>query len=137
MASVQVIGLPGSGKTTVIKQFLAVSHKVKYLDLCRYVGFDKEKRLIQEIETSKLDTVVESACGLPMLPSLTIRLETPIEEILGSLEDRDGMVDLDNLHRLQYEMISADVVVNSHRDLFTTLCKHLRTSLFNVYQHSP
>lgn len=131
MAIVQVVGLPGAGKTTGINAYLAEIqlHRVQYLDIAHYSGPNKEwdfKRSILEASHTA-PVIAESACGQPRLPGYVICIDPPPLVIYQRLLERDGVLDEDYLSLLKTCMTRAHRTIDSAEELPAILHDYFRT----------
>ncbi len=115
--TIQVIGLPGSGKSTAIRSFLCSSREIRYLDLATYVGPSRHHLFKRDIYYSKQNTIAESACGVALPGTYVVRLDVPIMEVYRNLEERDGLFDEDYLSLTEQFAIRANQVVSSSVEL--------------------
>jgi len=119
MRGVQVIGLPGSGKSYGVelweKQNTNLS--VTYLDIRNYIGTYKNKNFIQAIKRNSPPLIAESACGVLLQDSTSILLKPPIQLIYQQLEEREGHCDPEYLSILESIMIPAQYIINTAHDL--------------------
>lgn len=102
MVKIQVIGLPGAGKTTAIERFLEIykPHNVTYLDIRTVYEPNKESKFKKLIEQSKDNVIAESATGVWLANTITVHLDPPIETIYKNLKTRGSNVDPDYLSLL-------------------------------------
>ena len=95
---IQVIGLPGSGKTFGITQWLEtkIDNNCVYLNIEDYSQINREELLIWDCLNFKKQSpvLIESACGIP-LDSYIIKLEVPPEVIQVNLNLRSQEPDWD------------------------------------------
>lgn len=102
MRKIQVIGLPGVGKTTAIKKFLKLfpTQDIVYLDISNFSGRNREDLFAGAIKTIKKHVIAESACGVNV-PSLVVKLSLPVEKIVNNLRKRGDEVDIEYLSYLE------------------------------------
>lgn len=109
----QLIGLPCSGKTTVIKS-LEVAY-VK-LDIRDFQGFRRENKLIKHlynIYDSKKLYIIESACGINIANSTIIALGVSKGLLHKRMTKRGFKVNQNNTSLLLNNMIPYQYKVNS------------------------
>lgn len=119
MYRVQVIGLPGAGKTEGISRFFQnhSSLHIDYLDIRNYLGRYRERLFKDAIRASQLESIIaESACGV-LIPSFVIKLDTPIDLVYQQLKNRDQYIDCDYLSLLSSTMVSADRTIRDVEEL--------------------
>jgi broad-specificity NMP kinase len=119
MHQVQIIGLPGAGKTEGITKFLEKYDPlyIHYLDIRNFSGRYRERLFRDAIkESTHNNLIAESACGV-YIPGFVIRLDTPIELVYRHLKKRGDKVDCDYLSLLSSTMVPADRTIKYAEDL--------------------
>lgn len=117
---VQVIGLPGAGKTTGISKF--------YWERCpswdwplfldvRDIGYPL---LHISIVSTPQSLIAESACGV-QAASYVLSLSPPMHIVYDQLMQRDGELDENYISQLASNMPSADRTITSSDDLADAL----------------
>jgi len=120
MTKLQVIGLPGAGKSTAIARFLNENNnytRFRHLDIRFYQRFNKEEALASAIENSLLNVIAESACGVSSKGSIVVKVESKINVLYHRLLERDGEADVEYLNALKTQMIPAHYTLNNAEDL--------------------
>ena len=120
MKRIQIIGLPGSGKSTGIHKFLRSQERYKkfrHLDIRFFQGLNKEQALVSAIDQSLLDVIAESVCGVRAKSNIVIRVQESLPTIYDRLLLRDGHIDENYLSLLAGQITSADFTVTSSDDL--------------------
>lgn len=119
MRTIQVTGLPGTGKTTGIIDFLKKvnSPLIQYLDLKDFSGKNREIKLYNTVLKTKSNLIIESACGISRIPSFVIRVDQPLQNVYERLKHRDGQYDPDYLSLISGEMITPDCTIYRAQDL--------------------
>ena len=113
----QIIGLPGAGKTTQIQKYLKNNNSnICFLDICNFKGIYRERLFRQTIINYQQDVIAESACGIQGI-GYVIKINTPIEQIYTQLLERDNFLDEDYLSLLNTQMIVADCTLTVPEDL--------------------
>lgn len=126
MKVIQVIGLPGVGKTTAILAYLeeiSARKVVSYVDIAYFSSIDKEYQFMKAIERIAATTpvIAESACGIYIPGSYVIKYEQPLAIIYAQLYKRDGKFDEDYLSLLAQSMLQFNYVAYSAIELITLL----------------
>lgn len=119
MRRVQVVGLPGSGKSYGIKLWgkQNTNLSVTYIDIRDYVGKHKERKFKAAIRQTLPPLVAESACGVPIVGSTSILLKPPIQTVYDQLEKREGHCDPEYLSILESITIPAQYIISTAHDL--------------------
>lgn len=108
---IQVIGLPGSGKTTTINKFVSAHPDVTFLDYAT-------NKIKNTYYKNYKYCIIESACGFSNIPSNVVQLRIPKTQWITQLTKRDGVIDHYYMSLLESQMIVPDSVVNSSEELF-------------------
>ena len=126
---IQVIGLPGSGKTTYIKQYLGARqpNTITYYDTASFFGENFKEKFKKKVKRSKENVIAESACGVYIRDSEVIKLDIPTNQRRRQYREREGKeLDIQYESLLETQMIPARYTVKSGRALFEILDKLLR-----------
>ena len=118
---VQLIGLPCSGKTTVIKEFLKKNKNIHHLDIRDFQGKDKVKAYKRKLEMSSGPLIAESACGVNVSYTEIVRLQIPNSIIYKRSLIRDNFLDEDYFSLLETQMIPAKYTVRNPETLIELL----------------
>ena len=121
MKRVQVIGLPGAGKSVGIARFLESAPGHNWIDIRHFSGPSKVRLFRQALLSSPPGTVGESACGAYIPGDLVVRLNPPIDVVYRNCLERDGWLDEDYLSLLEGCMVEPHIVVSSPEELTRTL----------------
>ena len=122
MKKIQVIGLPGSGKSTGIENFTQDYHEpLNIYDIRDFSGLQKECEFRKVILRSNKDILAESACGVYLSSSFVVKLIIPIHSVYQNCINRDGFLDEDYLSLLSTQMLRPDYTVSSSADLTVIL----------------
>lgn len=132
---IQITGLPGTGKTTHIKQFLKEHPHVQYLDICNFTGRYREREFKYAILNCTKPVVAESACGVRNVGHI-VRLQTPIETVFQRLLERDGYLDEEYLSLLGTQMATAHCTLSKPENLPGYLTTTLRSYEYATHQKS-
>lgn len=122
---IQIIGLPCSGKTTLINKFLETKTGIDYVDIRSFPRLKKEYLFKKLISEHSGVLIAESACGVAVEPSFVIKISKPIQEIYKLLSLRDKDLDEDYLSLLETQMCPAHYVVSNEHQFMLILNKIL------------
>jgi len=117
MQKIQVIGLPGSGKSTQIAKFRNFKPDVQLLDIRLFNGGRRDRLFKQAIVRTERDLIAESACGVYVKGSIVVHLKTPMRRVYAQLFKRDGYVDEDYLSLLSTQLIPAQYTIDVPAEL--------------------
>lgn len=81
---IQIIGLPGAGKTTALKEL-----QIDRIDLSKYSGIGREKYFLEDIKRCTKSVIIESVSGYFIKGSKVIKLVTPWEDIQKNFYKRE------------------------------------------------
>ena len=118
---IQITGLPCSGKTTAIKNFIEQNPNIKFIDIRDYSGKGRMRQYIKDIKKSRGPIIAESACGVHISGTEVVRLEVPDEILFKRSVSRDKQLDEDYMSLLRTEMIPAKYTVRSNNALIRLL----------------
>lgn len=109
----QIVGLPGSGKTTGIRHALeAIECQVTHLDIQNYNLPSEYDRLAQDIRNAPSLVLLESACGIRGVRAQSVvHVKVPFALACWRCENRDGRVDYDYMSLLQTQLIPWELEV--------------------------
>jgi hypothetical protein len=117
---IQLIGLPGAGKTHALQKIIERNkHRVRFLDIRDYPNSKSFTHAIKQI-ASKGIVIAESACGITM-PSIVIRLDTPIQTVYGNINKRGETPDPDYLSLIECRMLPATYTIRTEEELLSLL----------------
>jgi broad-specificity NMP kinase len=128
MKKIQVIGLPGSGKTTGIELYRDGDNTLSLLDLRNFTGRYREASFIQAIRNQDQDLIAESACGVDTSGTYIVKLEIPRSQLIENLAKRGEKLDKRYLNYLIGQTLPANYTVNTSQDLVEIL-----TTIFKRY----
>lgn len=123
---IQVIGLPGTGKTTAIDLIKRRFPEVLHIDFRDFLH--NEMAFISAAINSKSMTILESACGIPLPGSTVIRLNQDLRSIIQNNLERGDEVDAEYLGTLEYAMQKPNYTVDSVDELYSLLIELISTS---------
>ena len=127
MNIIQIIGLPASGKTTYIKEYLNLNLNVKYLDVANYPHQNRIKKLYKDIKKLYTDSnkslIIESACGFNIKNSKIIKLKINYDEVCMNFLKRENYLDKDYLSLLDNQLKIPDYTVSNKDALYCILNK--------------
>jgi len=119
---IQLIGLPGAGKTTAIQRYLKnTTKKIQYIDIATFPKKDKQNLFKTAIDTTQNSLIAESACGVLAENTYIIKLEPALQDIYVNCIRRDHYVDADYLSLLTGQMIPAHCTIGSTEELPSVL----------------
>ena len=118
---VQIIGLPCTGKTTLIKQYLKTNQNISYIDLANFKEHTRYKDCIKQVQKSRTNVIVESACGLAIKQSIVILYRQPINTVYARHILRGETLDEDYLSLLTTQMVKPNYTVTSEQSFNSTL----------------
>jgi len=125
MHRIQVIGLPGAGKSTGIKRFLSKFPElnIEYFDISKYKE-RKEAALTAAVSRAvSPNIIIESACGIYLPNSTIIKLEPPIQIVYKQYLARDSELDEDYMSLLSSIMCTSGNIVRNTQELVAVLTK--------------
>lgn len=123
MKKVQVIGLPGAGKTTAILEYKeGADSALSYIDISTFSSYkNKEQCFIKAIKSQNVDTIAESACGVYLHGLYIIRLNTPQDILESNLRQRGEPSNKQYEKYLLSQMIPSNYTVSCKQDLVSLL----------------
>ena len=116
---IQIIGLPGSGKTTVIEKYLIDNKHINYLDYAKFPNKKHFYKKLKELKSTSL--IIESACGMILNNTPIIKYDKPIQEVYRNFNKREGYLDENYMSLLESKMIPAKYTVRTEKALFNIL----------------
>lgn len=128
MRKVQVIGLPGSGKTTGIQVYQDRALALSILDIRNFIGRYREAKFIEAIRSQDKNLVAESACGVDARGTYIVKLEIPRSQLFDNLALRGDDLDPKYIQYLLEQSLPANYTVGSSQDL-----TELLTTIFERY----
>lgn len=121
MKKIQVIGLPGSGKTTGIQIYKDRDITLSLLDFQNFRGRYREASFIQAIKNQDRNLIAESACGVDTSGTYIVKLEIPRSQLIENLAKRGEKLDQRYLNYLYNQTLPANYTVRSTEDLLEIL----------------
>jgi hypothetical protein len=122
MTKIQLIGLPGAGKTTGITEYLKSSIvQPSYKDICEFSGPHREYHFRKAIQLFTGNLIAESACGVHTGSTYVVKYAPPIATIYDRLQKRMQAIDKDYLSLLEGQMIHPNRTINNEADLVDVL----------------
>lgn len=110
---IQLVGLPCSGKSTIIKKISQDIH-FQYLDIQNYRFENGEKSLIDDIKPPL--TIVESACGMLIQDSIVVLLKCNSKTLSRNQKKRKLLQSSSEIERIRSEIIPAHYTVYTSTD---------------------
>lgn len=119
---VQVVGLPGSGKTSILNSFINTNKYILVLDVVNYqhYGNSKYKIFAEEFKNIKNNVIAESACGV-LVPSKVIYYKPDFKTTCQRFKNREGWLDETYFRTLQQMIIKPDITVYTPNELINEL----------------
>jgi dephospho-CoA kinase len=113
MTIIQVIGLPGSGKSEAVHEVINNPdvRLVQKIDIADFKGINREARYIQAIRDTPHTILAESACGVTIPGTTIVQLIVPLALVYERTLQRDGVLDEDYYSLLQTQMVPPDYIV--------------------------
>lgn len=122
MKKIQVVGLPGSGKTRGIELYRdKADHALSLLDFRLFQERYREAAFRRAIRSQDRDTIAESACGVYIPGTFVVRIEIPRWKLIENLNSRGDQLDEIYMNYLLDQTLPADYTVGSPDDLDATL----------------
>lgn len=122
---IQVIGLPGVGKSYAISEYLKnTKYKVNFIDCAKYNSNTKtrNKELRRDIlKIGKQNIIIESACGFQIKDSIVIKYKKNIQQTYANFLKREKYIDTDYMSLLEEVTISPNYTVKSKQTMHTLL----------------
>jgi ribosome biogenesis GTPase A len=120
---VQIIGLPCTGKSTLINRYI---HKRKNLNISYYdiANYEKISGMYTDIKQhlkSSNNAIVESATGLNIQTSKVLLYKKDISTIYKQYIKREGNLDEDYLSLLENQMFKPNYTVTNQQAMFAIL----------------
>ena len=118
---VQIIGLPCTGKTTLIKKYIKRNPGIKYIDFANFNGRTKNKDCIFAVKESSKNIILESACGLDIKESIVVLYKQPMNLIYNRHKKRGDTLDEDYLSLLLTQMAKPKFTVTTQKAINSVL----------------
>lgn len=120
---IQIIGLPGAGKSFAIKEYLKdrADNALSFLDISHFLGQDKERRFKIALKENTIDTIAESACGVYLKSTSVIKLDPPLDLIIENLNKRGEKFDPLYTFYQQQQSIRSNWTVQTQTDMVDLL----------------
>ena len=122
---VQVIGLPCSGKTTAIKEFLESNGDIMHLDIRNSKSESQFRQLVKRHQDKNL--IVESATGFNLKGSRVVRMNVDYPLLYERSVKRDKTFDEDYLSLLETVMLRTKYTANNKQGLIVLLTKFFKS----------
>ena len=120
---VQIIGLPCTGKSTLINKYISKRKNlnIHYYDVASYTRIKKMYTDIKQHLKSSNKAIVESATGLNIEPSKVLLYKKDINTIYKQYIQREGSLDEDYLSLLENQMFKPNYTVTNQQAMFAIL----------------
>lgn len=114
---IQIVGLPASGKTTAIHNYIKNNCNINHVDMKTFTGKASVRNYIRAITKSPKDTIAESACGINIRHSIIIHWDIPRDVLYSRCLKRDQILDEDYFSLLETQMLPAQYSVSDYQAL--------------------
>jgi broad-specificity NMP kinase len=104
---IQLIGLPGVGKTTLLKNF----NSIKKIDIKDFNCSNRELEITKYISNVKENLIIESACGIEIENSIVILLKKNKKIVKQQLQSRGESEDFYDLQAIEDQMIASHYTI--------------------------
>lgn len=122
---IQIVGLPGVGKSTLINKFKNQSTvDFKALDIRNFHAPNREEKLINSICKKQNKYIIESACGIDIEPSIVILIKQNKFNHKKQLQSRGEVYDEYDLQAIDDQIIPANYTVYNSK-VFCELLNYL------------
>lgn len=121
MKKIQVIGLPGSGKTTGINIYIDKNKDMSVLDLATFKAPGRERLFTEAIKKQDSDLIAESACGVDLSGTYVVKLKITESKLIDQLLQRGDKFDLCYTSYLVSQMLPANYTVSNSEQLAEVL----------------
>lgn len=120
-----MVGLPGTGKTTAIKEFINKNSdlSIKYLDIADYTGKYRTSSFKEDVKSGSGNLIAESATGFFISDSITIHYKKPLDIITKNLIVRGEMPDYDYLSLQAGQIIPSQYTIRKKSEFIALLEK--------------
>lgn len=120
---VQVIGLPCTGKSTLINKYInkRKNLNIRYFDIANYSSVSKMYTDIKQYLKSSNNAIVESATGINIRASKVLLYKKDMKTIYKQYMDREGDLDEDYLSLLENQMFKPNYTVTDEQAMFAIL----------------
>jgi len=124
---IQIVGLPGIGKSTLIKYYKNNSTvDFKVLDIRDFTSPNREQKLITSICNQHNKYIIESACGIEIDNSIVILIRKNKTKHIKQLQSRGEVYNELDLQAIDDQIIPANYTVYDDNTLYVLL-EHLLT----------
>lgn len=127
---IQLIGLPCSGKTTLLNKIKQLYPFITVLDINKFTGLKREKALVNKaklLSKTKAPIIIESACGFEDLESIVILLRVSNTQFKLNQKNRKEFLTKTDKYRIVDQMLPPNYTVYNSES-----CETLIKTIINV-----
>lgn len=120
---IQLIGLPGVGKSTLLKNIF----NIKKIDIKDFNTANRESAVLKYLSNKTENIIIESACGIEIENSIVILMKKQKKQVIQQLQSRGETEDSYDLQAIE------DQTIPSHYTVYNaTMCCFLIEKLLQM-----
>ena len=120
---IQLIGLPGVGKSTLLKNIF----NIKKIDIKDFNTANHESAVLKYLSNKTENIIIESACGIEIENSIVILMKKQKKQVIQQLQSRGETEDSYDLQAIE------DQTIPSHYTVYNaTMCCFLIEKLLQM-----
>jgi broad-specificity NMP kinase len=104
---IQLIGLPGVGKSTLLKNI----NSIKKIDIKDFNCANRELEIVKYVSKINENLIIESACGIEIENSIVILVKKNKKQVIQQLQSRGESEDFYDLQAIEDQMIASHYTV--------------------------